>query len=142
MEVYKGYEVEFNESKDLWQAGIDGETEFENQSLKEIKKLIDKQAKKKFQRVKIFVQKHPYDYPSELKIVTLTSLSIDGSLWITDEDGEREKIISRDDGYVYNEKNRKIAEDMGVLVKKRGEIDKMMRGLEEGLELVRRGADE
>lgn len=103
-EIYNGFKIRFDEKKEVWYTNIDqkgkqseydsADERLENVSLKNLKEMLDKVKRSKFERMPVFVSSHRYgmgieeNYSPQYVEATLTSIAPNGNAY-TVKKGEK-----------------------------------------------------
>jgi hypothetical protein len=106
-EKYGEYVIKYSETRDRFEADLDGMQEASSSKLSELKKRLDKigDEKKAFIKVKVF-QINYDNGAANLIEGHVTSRAEDGGAWVTWQTGKREKCGSYRAPYVDTPQNR------------------------------------
>ncbi len=93
---YKQYPILYNEGSCRFEAFVDGQKSFEDNSLRNLREKIDNfeklQAKKDFKRFTVLVTKYVWSKPDKFIEAEVTSITEEGHYWITVEGNRRKEI--------------------------------------------------
>jgi len=140
---YKGFPIEYNESKAVFQAFVDGHADFECGNLKDLKAQIDdfekQQSKKDFKRVRVYVSNwrfKKFDESDGYMEAEVTSIADTKNYWVSSERGRSKETEIIPITPENTQKITRIHEIAKEMKEKQAEKQK----LEKSLEWLRNGA--
>jgi hypothetical protein len=135
---HMGYEIRFDEKTEDWYFMHDNHR-VEKKSLKELKAGIDKMKKKAFERFTILVRAG-WGARERNGIVpaTVTSLTPDGRVWISYQDGGRERLSGGEYIYEDSPENRAKIAEMKAMEKEVEKLEAKKEKVEKSLKKIDR----
>jgi hypothetical protein len=132
---YRGYKVEFRDSAEMWTVDLGDAGIYNDEDIKKIKKRIDQQLKSK---VNGMIAIRGGGWSGETyKAVKITSVSVDGDIWIVGvKDGRREKLSYSDRLYENTPYNKKLMSKVLNLKLEKENIDNKIREISKHLKKV------
>lgn len=129
-ETYKGFNIQFEASRDGFSAFLDGERALENTSLKALKLEIDKQVKKGFKRFNVY-SRGRWGHGDKFEVWSVTSI-VGGNAWLIGKSKNREKVQTH--GLIpVNDHNTKIVGEISAIENQIEKLGEKKEALEQKL---------